>query len=89
MAVTRSTPAERARTSTAAVLPSRAKMRAPELLWLAIASVLVAAGLALVFFAKTTPQVSAPRPPLDLRRIDRREQLLPYLDLFANPHDRQ
>src|SRR4051812_22062315 len=84
MAVTRSSVAERSRSSSAP--PSRVDARTPELLWLLIASGLVCAGLALVYLGKTHV---TPATTLDLRTIERREQLLPVLDMFRDAKDRQ
>src|SRR5258708_343035 len=83
MAVTRSSVTDRARVS----IPLQTFSRMPELLWLLIASVLVLGGLTLVYLAKTNRENKT--NPIDLRRIDRQEQLLPVLDMFPNAADRQ
>src|SRR5262245_36500756 len=85
MAVTRSTAADRPRQA-----PAFARPRTPrtfELTALLLGSILVASGLALVYQAK----MSAPPPAnvLDLSRMERREQLLPYLTFLPTPAERQ
>ena len=82
MAVTRSTAAERTRTEPASRAGGVIYTRGPEFLWLSAAACIVAIGLALVYLGKTgTAAAPGARPPLDLRRIDRVEMLLPYLDI--------
>jgi hypothetical protein len=54
------------------------------LLWLLIASALVCAGLALTYLAKSHQVTTG----LDLRKVERREQLLPLLDMFPDAKDR-
>lgn len=86
MAVTRSTAAERAHIRPRATFSKPGSLRGAEILWLLPASVLIAAGLFLVYRAKSsTPGEGA----LNLRTVDRREQLLPYLGFFTSPADRQ
>ena len=90
MAVTRSTAADRTRTEPVVPVAVPAYVRGPEFLWLTASALLIVIGLTLVYLAKT--QQAAPvgsRPPLDLRHVDRMEQLLPYLDVYTNGADRQ
>lgn len=87
MAITRSSVADRSRT-TAPPPRARVDARTPELLWLLIASAVVCAGLVLVYMGKTATEPRPDRAPLNLQTVDRREQLLPYLDMFQNPKDR-
>ncbi|HWQ53181.1 MAG TPA: FtsW/RodA/SpoVE family cell cycle protein [Bryobacteraceae bacterium] len=88
MTVTRSSASERTRSRPP--LPPGANLRGYELPWLLMASVLAAAGLWLVYEAKTRPLVVPPEHPvLDLRSVDRAEQLLPYLNFYASAADRQ
>ena len=82
MAITRSSVADRSRSSTPQVR-ARVDARTPELLWLLIASGLVCAGLTLVYLGKTHTMTTSPAP-LDLRTVERREQLLPVLDMFRD-----
>lgn len=81
MAVTRSTVAERRRTQ-----PSAAAARPFELIGLLLCSVMIAAGLVLVWQAKN-PQL--PAGVLNLNSVERREQLLPALSFASSPRERQ
>jgi cell division protein FtsW (lipid II flippase) len=85
MAVTRSTAADRPRQAPAFVQPRTP--RTFELGFLFLASILVVAGLTLAYQTK----VSGPPPAnvLDLSRIERRDQLLPYLTFLPTPAERQ
>ncbi len=65
-----------------------------EFVWLAFASLMVGSGLLLVFSAKTHnfPAVSealAHGELLDLNRVDNSQQLLPFLQLFQDPEQRE
>jgi cell division protein FtsW (lipid II flippase) len=85
MAVTRSTPADRRRQE-----PAFARPRTPrtfELTALLLGSLLIAAGLTLVYRAKVDPGPGA--NVLDISRIERRDQLLPYLAFLPAPAQRQ
>jgi cell division protein FtsW (lipid II flippase) len=87
--VTRSSAAERTRFRRSA-LPGRS-LRGFELPWLLAASVLAAGGLWLVYAAKARPLAAPPaRPVLDLRTVERSEQLLPFLGaVYSSAADRQ
>ena len=88
MTVTRSSASERAR-SRAPRTPGMGP-RGFELPWMLAASLVAAAGLWLVYAAKTRPLEAPPaRPVLDLRTVDRAEQLLPYLTAWTSAADRQ
>jgi cell division protein FtsW (lipid II flippase) len=85
MAVTRSTAAERLRRA-----PAFEPLRTPrtfELAALFLGSILIAAGLALVFRAKTVVPLNP--NTLNLGTLERRDQLLPYLSFLPSPADRQ
>ncbi len=65
-----------------------------EFVWLACASVLAGAGLFLVYSAKTyrftETSASLTRGDLlDLNQMDRADQLLPFLQVFRNPEERE
>src|SRR5436309_10752062 len=67
--------------------------RRSELLWLIGASLVISAGLALVYFAKTQsfPDVSARLDRgevLNLNSITRRDQLDPFFRVFPDPAER-
>lgn len=89
MAVTRSSAADRAN-RTAGSSSVGAAWRTPELLWLLIAGVLVSSAWWLVYSAKLrrVATVSSATPPLNVSQLERREQLLPVLQVFANANDR-
>lgn len=82
--ITRSSASQRIRVR-ASSLPAG---RGLELLWLAAASLVVAAGLWLVWQAKT-PAPAPGRLVLNLSTVDRREQLLPFLNIYSSAPDRQ
>src|SRR5262245_21459885 len=87
MPVTRSTAAERSARSR---VPFRRTAARPlEFLWLFAAAIVTTAGLYLVFQAKPAAQAALDPKFLNLNRIDRREQLLPYLTMFPTPAERQ
>ena len=76
----------------AGAAPGRVGWR--EFLWLACSSLLVAAGLLLVYSAKTQsfPESSAALARgdlLDLNRVSRPEQLLPFLQVFQDEAERR
>lgn len=91
--------AETARSSYAAKRRERERSdlratRAEELLWLALVSVVVLAGLVLVYLARTGEAREnaarlAERPVLDLNRITSGTELLPYLADVPEAADRQ
>src|SRR3712207_5589272 len=90
MAVTRSTPAQRAATGQRASSPviRRVQDRPLERLLLLGASLLVLLGLAYVWFAKAEA-MRAGESAFDLRQLDRQEQLLPVLQNVLPPGERE
>ncbi|PWU07615.1 MAG: hypothetical protein C5B51_09775, partial [Terriglobia bacterium] len=86
MAVTRSRAGER--TSVYRTRHGSAAWRVRELVWIVAASVLVAAGLFLVYRAKTRDFAAAGRL-LNLNGISAREQLLPVLGMVPDTRQRQ
>ncbi|MDX2151729.1 MAG: FtsW/RodA/SpoVE family cell cycle protein [Bryobacteraceae bacterium] len=88
MAVTRSTAADRARRGAPVSLvpPSPRNL---ELALLAAASVVAVFALVLTYQARVATMPAPERTPLDLGKVDRREQLLPYLDVFAGAQERE
>lgn len=98
MAVTRSWEsnviAARARRGDAPGRLGWSKLAWREFTWLALASLMVGAGLLLVFSAKTQnfPALSgslAHGELLDLNRVNASQQLLPFLQLFEDPEQRE
>jgi hypothetical protein len=92
MAVTRSSAVERAPLQLSPRLGGSWRMR--ELAWTIAASLLVAAGLYLVYRAKTTefPNVDqglAAKKLLDLNNLSTREELLPVLSMIPDARQRQ
>src|SRR5579872_2418791 len=92
MAVTRSKAAERVRTTYAH--PRTTIWAVGELFWLAAASIAIAAGLVLVFQAKShgfgeIEQGLANKQLLNLNELSSREDLLPYLGIFSDSAERQ
>jgi cell division protein FtsW (lipid II flippase) len=85
MAVTRSTAADR-KQQVPAFAPRRAP-RTSELTALFLGSVLIISGLALAYRAKTS--AGAGPDVLDISKIERRDQLLPYLTFLPAPAERQ
>src|ERR1700743_3868490 len=91
MAVTRSTvasrssEAQRAATRHDPLTPGPG--RGPELLWLALAALIVCGIWALVYTAKVR-RSSVPAPAVNLTEVDRAEKLLPVLIVLQNPEDR-
>ena len=86
MAVTRSRAAERTTVQRAALVRSRWRMR--ELVWTLAAGLLVAAGLFLVYRAKTRDFPAASRL-LNLNGLSTREDLLPVLNMVPDSRQRQ
>ncbi len=91
MAVTRSSAAERAPLQQS--LGSSASWRIRELVWIVTASLLVAAGLYLVYRAKTSefPNVEqglTAKKLLDLNNLSTREDLLPFLTMIPDARQR-
>ncbi|MBC7926523.1 MAG: FtsW/RodA/SpoVE family cell cycle protein [Bryobacteraceae bacterium] len=82
MAITRSSAAER-RTQTATTTSQHRAPRNTELLSLLLGSVLIMAGLALVWSAKTAPFSQLAPDLINLNSLERREQLLPALMAIA------
>ncbi|MEJ7606217.1 MAG: FtsW/RodA/SpoVE family cell cycle protein, partial [Bryobacteraceae bacterium] len=69
--------------------PRRITSRGFELAGVLAGSVLVAAGLALVYQAKVAPALRSDSKLLNLNAIERREQLIPYLQFLPSPRERQ
>src|SRR5690242_5687916 len=92
MAVTRSTRAER--TELRRVPGGRAAWRVRELIWTVGAAVLIAAGLSLVYRAKTQDfaeieQGLASKKLLNLNALGAREELLPALSVVPGQRARE
>ncbi len=88
MAITRSTIAERAKnTDRWEFVPSSARVR--ERLLLVLTSIVIVCALALTAQARLARVTEAQPAPLDLSAVDRREQLLPFLQWIASPVERQ
>src|SRR5437588_10510095 len=87
MAVTRSTVEARAAQRQRVVEVTRVS-RAPELVWLSIAALIVCGAWWLVYTAKMR-RAAAPTPPINLSQLDRAEQLYPALAVFQSPGDRE
>lgn len=86
MAVTRSSATDRAQSQGRAAtvfVP-----RNLEFAGLVFASLAVACGIGLVYAAKRRAIAQAGQP-LNLRNVDRAEQLIPHLAVFASPYDRE
>ncbi|MDQ1474315.1 MAG: hypothetical protein QOJ99_5795, partial [Bryobacterales bacterium] len=87
MAVTRSTPqsreASRSRTRTKITTT-----RAPELIWLILAGIIISGAWWLVYSAKIR-RPESPAPPLNVSRVDRAEKLYPVLAVIQSPADRE
>ncbi len=62
--------------------------RAPELVWLIIAALIVCGAWWLVYSAKVR-RAMTPTPPINLSQLDRADQLYPALAVFQNPGDRE
>jgi cell division protein FtsW (lipid II flippase) len=88
MAVTRSTSSDRDRRPPASNVRAP-RLRGPEFIGLAGATALVIAALALASHGRTARLPATPRPPLNLSQLEKREQLLPYLNTIAAPVERQ
>lgn len=88
MAVTRSTAAERARNPERPISGPGAG-RGLERLLLLLVSILVGGALALTALARIARVSDAASAPLNLSQLDRREQLLTYLQSIASPAERQ
>src|SRR5437764_1164197 len=88
MAVSRSTAAERARNPERSLSGTRAG-RGLERLLLLLASILIGGALALTALARIARVSEATSAPLNLSNVDRREQLLTYLQSIASPTERQ
>jgi cell division protein FtsW (lipid II flippase) len=86
MAVTRSTPVERAQNPSQ---PLEVRGRAPERVLLLLASALILAAVSLTAVAKMARIGSSDSQRLNLSTLDRREQLLPFLQSIASPAERQ
>lgn len=87
MAVTRSTVASRAAEARHAAPARRVSWRTTELLWLALATLIVCGVWALVYTAKVRRSIT-PAPILNLAGVDRAEKLLPVLAVLQSPADR-
>jgi cell division protein FtsW (lipid II flippase) len=86
MAVTRSTSVERAQNPRQ---PLDARGRAPERVLLLLASALILAAVSLTAAAKMARIGGADSQRLNLSTLDRREQLLPFLQSISSPAERQ
>lgn len=86
MAVTRSTVEARASQRRQVVETTRVS-RAPELVWLIIAALIVCGAWWLVYSAKVR-RATTPTAPINLSQLDRPEQLFPALAVFQSPADR-
>src|SRR5580704_12433675 len=76
------------------VMPPGGRIGWREFAWLALSSVLVAAGLLMVYSAKTQsfPELSAALGRgdlLDLNGVSKPEQLLPFLQVFQDAAERE
>ncbi|MDP9169449.1 MAG: FtsW/RodA/SpoVE family cell cycle protein, partial [Acidobacteriota bacterium] len=87
MAVTRSTPENRAGLRQRANAPARAT-RMPELIWLVAAALIVCGSWWLVYSAKAR-RAAMPAPGVVLSQLDRAEQLYPVLAVFQSAGDRE
>ena len=87
MAVTRST-AQSREAGHRHSRTTRATGRAPELLWLLLAGLIVCGAWWLVYSAKVRRSESAVSP-LNISQIDRAEKLYPVLAVFQSPEDRE
>src|SRR5436309_14406051 len=88
MAVTRSTIRDRATNPQRPTLTPRAG-RAVERLLLVLTAILVVCALAVTAAARLARVSEAQPAPLNLSEVDRREQLLPFLQTVASPTERQ
>jgi cell division protein FtsW (lipid II flippase) len=91
VAVTRSTAESRAAAATDAArrtVPVARTSRAPELVWLVLASLITSGIWWLAYTAKVRRSATLP-PIVDLSRIDRETELYPVLGVFQSPADRQ
>src|SRR4051812_27319835 len=91
VAVTRSRAAERAQEDRPLLEVAR---QPDQVLWLIAASILIAAGLFLIYLAKSRDfkQIESAinsKQILDLNKLSAREELLPYLSVFADLAERQ
>ncbi|MBV9303168.1 MAG: FtsW/RodA/SpoVE family cell cycle protein [Acidobacteriaceae bacterium] len=66
-----------------------ARSRTAELLWMLAASTVTAAGLALMYLAKTHDIAEVENKTLNLNRLGAPEQLTPYLRMIAAPADQE
>src|SRR5579875_1262200 len=89
MKVSRAELATRAQTRAATQLRSRAASRAVELICLLLASLAAAAGLYLVYAAKTHDLVEQQTATLDLNQLSSAQQLIPYLGMVPAPSDQE
>ncbi|MEP6714710.1 MAG: hypothetical protein ABJC09_04000, partial [Terriglobia bacterium] len=87
MAVTRSTPENRAALRQQAIAPSRTS-RMPELVWMVAAAMIVCGAWWLVYSAKAR-RANMPPPTVTLSQLDRPEQLYPVLAVFPDAGDRE
>lgn len=88
MPVTRSSSADRDRRAPAFQLRTP-RLRIREFIALMGAAVLVIAGIVLAFSGRTARLPNPSPAPLNISRIEKQEQLLPYLNTIAAPADRQ
>src|SRR3984957_16947732 len=86
MAVTRSTPVERAQNSSQRTDTGG---RAPERVLLLLTSALILAAVSLTATAKMDRIGGSDSERLNLSTLDRREQLLPFLQSISSPQERQ
>jgi cell division protein FtsW (lipid II flippase) len=68
---------------------SRAASRTVELISLFVASIAIAAGLGLVYFAKTHDLAEQQTATLNLNDLSGPQQLIPYLGMIAAPSDQE
>jgi hypothetical protein len=88
VAITRSTAAERDRAG-ASIHFQPLPWRTAELAALLAASLLAAGAIVLTFLGRAARIETPPKPPLNLTRVEKREDLLPYLTGIPTPAARQ
>ena len=87
MAVTRSTAECARRGAGESCVAGAARLAHAGTLWLMLAALLVCGAWWLMYSAKVR-RATTTTPLLNVSQLDRREQLLPVLQVFSNPGDR-